>query len=157
MRILSNKPFPVGPDDYTSVSSMEFTFRPVTATEPRCRDIQITNEEVLENNESFLVILGSSDNAVLINQDTTNVTIFNDDSKFHCNLFRPVFSFCVSFLGILVRFIEAEYSINENGDTQEVCVALAGRSQVPVSISLVTVDGSAISKLLLLLLLRCCS
>ena len=49
---------------------------------------------------------------------------------------------------MIVRFVEAEYSINENGNGQEVCTELAGRSQIPVSVSLVTVDGSATSKLI---------
>ena len=62
---------------------MELTFRPATATESHCGDIQITNEDVLENDESFDVILGSSDSAVIINPSTTTVTIRNDDSKFH--------------------------------------------------------------------------
>ena len=75
--------FFVGSDDYTSVSSMELTFRPAIATEPRCGDIQITNEDVLEDDESFDVILFSSDNAVVINPSTATVTIRNDDSKFH--------------------------------------------------------------------------
>ena len=51
------------------------------------------------------------------------------------------------FLDVIVRFAEAEYSINENGNSQEVCTELSGRTQIPVSISLVTLDGSASSKL----------
>ena len=62
---------------------MELTFRPATATESRCGDIQITNEDILEDDESFDVILGSSDNAVVINPNVATVTIRNDDSKFH--------------------------------------------------------------------------
>ena len=46
-----------------------------------------------------------------------------------------------------VRFVETEYSVNENGNSLEVCTELSGRTQIPVSISLVTLDGSAISKL----------
>ena len=61
---------------------MELTFRPATATEPRCGNIQIANEEILENSESFNVILGSSDNSVVVNPDTATITILNDDSKF---------------------------------------------------------------------------
>ena len=57
----------------------------------------------------------------------------------------------IFFSDVIVRFVEAEYSINENGNAQEVCAELTGRSQISVSISLVTIDGSALSKLLLIL------
>lgn len=40
-----------------------------------------------------------------------------------------------------------EYNIGENEERQEVCVELSGRTQIPVSISLITLDGSATSKL----------
>lgn len=62
---------------------MELSFQPATATEPSCGDVQITNEDILEVDESFIVILDSSDNAVVINSNTAAVTIRNDDSKFH--------------------------------------------------------------------------
>ena len=75
--------FFLGSDDYTSVSSMELSFQPATVTEPSCGDVQIANEDILEDDESFTVILDSSDNAVVINSNTVTVTIRNDDSKFH--------------------------------------------------------------------------
>lgn len=71
-----------GSDDYTSESNMELTFRPATATEPRCGDVQITDEEALEDDESFNVLLGSFDNAVVIDPNTATITIRNDDSEF---------------------------------------------------------------------------
>lgn len=49
---------------------------------------------------------------------------------------------------MIVGFAEAEYSITENGNGQEVCTELTGRTQIPVSVSLVTIiiDGSATGK-----------
>lgn len=70
-----------GPDDYISVSSVELTFHPATATEPHCEDIQIRNEEILENEERFSIFLTSSDSAIDISPSTATVTIQNDDSK----------------------------------------------------------------------------
>ena len=75
--------FFLGSDDYTSVSNMELSFQPATATEPSCGDVQITNEDILEDDESFIVTLDSSDNAIVIDSNTATVTIRNDDSKFH--------------------------------------------------------------------------
>jgi hypothetical protein len=74
---------------------MELTFQPATATEPRCGDVQITNEDILEDDESFSVVLGSSDNAVVVDSSTATVTIRNDDSKFtkYCLTNRNYFYF----------------------------------------------------------------
>lgn len=73
----------IGSDDYTSVSSMELTFRPATSTNPQCGDIQITDEDILEDDESFSVILDSSDGTVMVSPSTATVTVRNDDGKFH--------------------------------------------------------------------------
>lgn len=56
-----------------------------------------------------------------------------------------------------VRFVETEYSINENGNSLEVCTELSGRTQIPVSIFLVTLDGSATSKLTVNVLTTLCA
>ena len=49
-------------------------------------------------------------------------------------------------LGVLARLQQTDYTINENENSQEVCIELLGRSQISVSVTLVTTDGSAISK-----------
>lgn len=71
----------VGTDDYSPVSSMELSFRVASATQPQCADIQLEDDSVLESDETFLVILNSSDSAVLTDPNTATVTINNDDSK----------------------------------------------------------------------------
>ena len=66
-----------------SESDIELTFRPRSADVPQCNTLLLINDNVLESDESFHVILSTSDSAVMINPDTTLVTINNDDCKLH--------------------------------------------------------------------------
>ena len=70
-----------GPQDFTEVSNTEITFQPSSVSVPQCREIQIEDDNVLENNETFQVILATSDRAVDINLTTATVNILDDDRK----------------------------------------------------------------------------
>ena len=71
----------LGGNDYTPVSNMELRFRVASATQPQCDDIQLVNDNIRENDETFFVMLSSSDSAVMINPSAAAVTINNDDGK----------------------------------------------------------------------------
>jgi hypothetical protein len=71
----------LGVDDYSPVSNMELRFRVASATQPHCADIQLIDDSIRENNETFFVMLNSSDGAVVINPSTAAVIIINDDGK----------------------------------------------------------------------------
>ena len=71
----------IDPGDYTSVSNMELIFRQASASEPLCNNIQLENDDILESDESFFVILSSSDRAVTLEPNNATVIINNDDSK----------------------------------------------------------------------------
>ena len=60
---------------------MELRFRVASATQPQCDDIQLVNDNIRENDETFFVMLSSSDSAVMINPSAAAVTINNDDGK----------------------------------------------------------------------------
>ena len=72
----------LGQGDYVSAFGVELTFDPDTNGEPQCVDLQLQNDDILENDESFLIILSRPDNdaAVLLGLDTATVTISDDDS-----------------------------------------------------------------------------
>lgn len=53
----------------------------MSISQPVCADILVMNDGILENNESFLVILSSLDRAVTIATSISTVNIINDDSK----------------------------------------------------------------------------
>ena len=71
-----------GPGDYISVIDAELTFNPDTNGEPQCVDLQLQNDDILENDESFLINLSQPDNdaAVVLGLSTATVTINDDDS-----------------------------------------------------------------------------
>lgn len=60
---------------------MELRFRVASATEPQCAGIPLVDDSIRENDETFFVMLSSSDGAVVINPSAATVTINNDDGK----------------------------------------------------------------------------
>lgn len=70
-----------GQDDFIEVVSRELIFLPLLANEPQCDEIRIEVDDILENIESFQVILSPSDIAVTIDPRTATVRILNDDRK----------------------------------------------------------------------------
>lgn len=60
---------------------MELRFGVASANQPECANILLVDDDILENDETFFVVLSSSDIAVTINPDTATVTINNDDGK----------------------------------------------------------------------------
>ena len=135
-----------GPDDYTSMSNVELTFRPISANVPQCGNLLLANDDILESDESFLVTLSSPDGAVVFTPDATTVTINNDDSKllFCGHVTRFIITYCV--LVVFARVERAEYTVQENQNSVEVCAEVSGGTQIPVSLALVSIDGSAFSK-----------
>ena len=60
---------------------MELRFRIASSTQPQCADIQLEDDTIRENDETFFVMLSSSDSEVMINPSAATVTINNDDGK----------------------------------------------------------------------------
>ena len=71
-----------GPGDYIPMFNAELTFNPDTNGEPQCVDLQLQNDDILESDESFLIILSQTidDAAVVLGLDTATVIISDDDS-----------------------------------------------------------------------------
>ena len=55
------------------------------------------------------------------------------------------YTLVVYILGVSAGFTETSHTIDENGNIQQVCAELSGSTQIPVSITLATQDGSATS------------
>ena len=72
---------PPAPSDYTTVS-MDLTFD--NGNTARTVMIPIVGDNVVESTESFTVSLTTGDSAVMLNPQTTTVTIQDDDSKHWC-------------------------------------------------------------------------
>ena len=74
--------------DYTEVTT-DVTFPPMSQL-PRCVDIPIIDDVILEENEVFLVQLSSS--AATIAVDTATVTIIDNDGKRNYNNWHSAIS-----------------------------------------------------------------
>lgn len=49
------------------------------------------------------------------------------------------------FAGVEISIEQTTYTVLENGINREVCAVLSSGTEIPVSITLITMDGSAIS------------
>ena len=52
------------------------------STPLQCSQVDITNDEIVENDETFFVQLGSSDDAINIFVSSATVTITDDDCEY---------------------------------------------------------------------------
>ena len=71
----------------SSVADMDFIGTPAVltfngSTPLQCSQVDITNDEIVENNETFFVQLGSSDDAINISVSSATVTITDDDCEY---------------------------------------------------------------------------
>ena len=60
---------------------MQLSFQPPQANDPQCVDISITNDDILEDNEVFIIELHTTDQDVTLDPQNATVTILNEDRK----------------------------------------------------------------------------
>ena len=70
------------PDDYTETSQM-LTF--MEGISDVCTSIRITDDNVLEDDESFLLTLTTSEPRVTLDPEQGSVLIIDDDSEWRVN------------------------------------------------------------------------
>lgn len=80
MAPLVSVPLYVAPDDYTAVSPQLVTFS--SAPDQICIPIIISDDEMVEEAESFAVILVSEDPAIQLAQPNASVIIIDRSSKY---------------------------------------------------------------------------
>ena len=56
------------------------TFQPETANQSQCINITISRDVILEDDESFFVVLNSSEPRIILNPNTSVVTILDNNS-----------------------------------------------------------------------------
>ena len=56
------------------------TFQPETANQSQCINITISRDVILEDDESFFVVLDSSEPRIILNPNTSVVTILDNNS-----------------------------------------------------------------------------
>ena len=57
------------------------TFQPETANETQCINVTIKSDVALEDDESFLIVLDSIEPRIILNPNTSVVTILDSNSK----------------------------------------------------------------------------
>ena len=75
--------FSIAPDDFL-LPTTQLTFNPGNGLQRDCATITVGSDTILEDDESFSVVLTTTDPDVTINPNTTVVTLTNDDSKYPC-------------------------------------------------------------------------
>ena len=68
-----------GPGDYTEVISRQLSFQP--GTTQLCAPINITDDAILEDSETFSVQLNTTDQAVILDPISSTITILDSDSE----------------------------------------------------------------------------
>ena len=75
--------FSIAPGDFSSLMD-QLTFNSGSGLRQECATITVGSDTTLEDDESFSVVLTTTDPNVSISRNTTVVTITNDDSKYLC-------------------------------------------------------------------------
>lgn len=132
--------------DFNGVAT-DVTFPPASQL-PRCVDISISDDSILEEDEEFLVELSSSSVMQLV--DTVTVVITDNDGKAIIDLRISLISpfYYVNSTEVTVEFEQQTFTVREEDIFVETCLVLTGTNDIPVSVMLSTniVPNSAQSK-----------
>ena len=93
-----------------------------------CFDITIRDDIILEDTETFQVVLETSDPGVHLVQDTTKIYVLDDD-------------------GVRMGLSEREYYTSESDRSVPICVELVGMIEQNIIVTLNTHSGSAQGKI----------
>ena len=100
-----------------------------SGTTRECITVATTNDNILEDDESFDIILSAaSDPAVTVTTDTTTVTITEDTDS------------------VTVGFTETSYTIEEGMSMPVACVSVEGVLERDITVTVSSMDDSAIGK-----------
>ncbi|CAB3981091.1 tandem-95 repeat, partial [Paramuricea clavata] len=97
--------------DYTAVDT-EVTFQ--TSESTKSVPVLITNDNLIEIDEQFILRLSSDDNNVIINDNEMRITIVDNDVA-------------------AIRFEQSSYTVNEANDNVTLHILLTGNLGIPVS------------------------
>ena len=93
-----------------------------------CLQINIFDDNVVETNETFSVLLTSPDDAVDIDQTSATTTIIDDDT-------------------VIIHWSSTSYTFEEDSVASSVCAELIGELARPVTVHYSTSDTTALSNL----------
>jgi len=132
--------------DFITTSAV-LTFN--ASTPLQCDQVIIINDGILENNETFIVQLESSDDAVNVslNSRSAPVTIIDDDCEFGLFNMSAVWVYLRLYFPstvINVGLQDTEHSINEQSGVVTVCALLDGETERDLQVILSTQSNTAV-------------
>ena len=74
--------FTAVPEDYVSISFLVIFVPDSSSSRILCSNISITSDEIVEDTETFLILINTSDSNVQITQPNVSVTILDNSGKF---------------------------------------------------------------------------
>ena len=105
---------------------------------------------ILEDDESFFVVLDSSEPRIILNPNTSVVTILDSNSKLVLHEESPCLSLILShlhdvclILAVTVGFTVEEYAVSEAETQVTVCASISGRITREVSVTVDVQPGTA--------------
>ena len=110
----------IGSSDFEPLSNSVLTF--TSSTLEQSVTIKLIPDDVLENNETFLVSLMSDDPAVVLSPNIATVTIRDND----CMLQLYYFLFYIFTLVVVVKWDIADQHVNESVGQVDICFTLMG-------------------------------
>ena len=139
--------------DYMGVTK-DIVFGPNEPLLEQCVEILLIEDEVVENSETFLVSLVSTDEDVTLQNSMATVTIIDDDCKTYIKFYqdcfltvswlRPFFyQFNATAARVVIGFNATSYEACESESVQ-VCVELSGQIERSIMLSLQELNGEAI-------------
>ncbi len=129
--------------DYTAVSS-DLVFSETVSRV--CRNVSTEEDDILEEDEQFLLDLTTSDPSVQLNPNVATVTITDDGVAYSFSLV-PLKALTRAFYfiaGVTIGLEETSFTVDE-GELVEVCaILISGTLEKEVAVTLQTSDGTAI-------------
>ena len=112
----------------TSDSSLEFHVGAANGDMSRCLSVMVTNDEIIEGDETFTVTLTVNTAGVMEgNNETTVIILTSTDDCEYLLATRDNDATCmlVKFVVLALRGTELEISVDEGDGVAEVCIELA--------------------------------
>lgn len=139
--------------DY-NVTSVTLTFQPgLPVGQNHCTIISIFDDDVLEDTESFFVVLGSVNEDVKSDpsRDHASVFITDDDGEGWASVASHLTFICkdivvLSLVVVTVGWNQQMYEVIEDEGLQNVCIILTGETDRAVQIRIETIEGTATGK-----------
>lgn len=150
--------------DY-NVTSVTLTFQPglLPVGQNHCANISIFDDDVLEDTESFFVVLGSVNEDVKSDPGRDNASVFitDDDGEGWASVASHLAFICkdivmLSLVVVTVGWKQQMYEVIEDEGLQNVCIILTGETDRAVQIRIETIEGTAAGKSINDLCINCC-